>query len=234
MDFETDIIIIGASGGIGQYLVDYYRGKPCNIYGTYNDHSEGLLRGSNIHYTALDVLSRFEMNKFVKSIEAFISKPVVIYTPGITLASKVHRYDVKEWEKTIAINLTGAMEITSKFIPIMRFNKFGRLIYFSSVLTQRPVEGTVAYTVTKAALEGMVKVVAKENAKYNITANTLRLGYHSIGMIDKVPEKVISERVLPNIVMGKLGNPRNILNGVEFLIRSDFVTGSTIDILGGM
>lgn len=234
MNCKTDIVIIGASGGIGQMLVEYYRNKFCTVYGTFNTHDEYLIKGINVHYFPLDVESRFEMCYFVEVIKKFLVKPILIYTPAISIDNLVHNYKEDDWNHTLNINLTGAMILTSKFIPIMRELKFGRIIYLSSILSRIAVEGTLAYTVTKASLNAMAKVVAKENTKYNITANSLVLGYHDVGIIKKVPEKYMQEKVLPNIPAGHLGDSKNIINAIEFITRSDFVSGASIDVTGGM
>lgn len=233
MNCKTDIVIIGASGGIGQLLVGYYRDKFCTVYGTYNTHDENLIKGINVHYFPLDVESKFEMCSFIEVIKKFLVKPILIYTPAISIDNLVHNCKEADWNHTLNINLTGAMVLTSKLIPIMRELKFGRIVYLSSILSRMAVEGTLAYTVTKAALNAMAKVVAKENTKYNITANSLVLGYHDIGIIKRVPEKYMQDKVLPNIPAGHLGDSMNIINAVEFIIKSDFVSGAAIDITGG-
>ena len=80
----------------------------------------------------------------------------------------------------------------------------------------------------------MAKVIAVENAKKGITANALALGYFGIGIIKAVPETYLKEHVLPGIPQGKLGDPSNIASAVRFIIEADYLTGSTIDINGGM
>lgn len=230
---KTDIIIIGASGAIGQTLVNYYHGQNCTIYGTYNTHRDNLVKGINVHYFPLDVESKYEIGAFVDTIKKFLEKPMLIYTPAISISNLVHNYKDEDWYHTLSVNLTGAMILTSKLLPIMRELKFGRIVYLSSILSRIAVEGTIAYTATKAALNAMVRVIAKENTKNNITANSLVLGYYEIGIVREVPEKYLNEVVIPSIPAGHLGNPKNIINAIEFLRKSDFVSGASIDVTGG-
>ena len=96
------------------------------------------------------------------------------------------------------------------------------------------IPGSVAYSVTKAGLGALARVIAVENARKGITANALALGYHDVGIISSVPEKFLEEKVIPSIPVGHLGDPANIRNAVQFLIDSDYVTGATLDINGGI
>lgn len=119
-------------------------------------------------------------------------------------------------------------------LPRMREVGFGRIIMMSSVLSRTMVPGSLAYSVTKAGLGGLTRVIAAENAKKGITANSLALGYHNVGIISSVPEKMLNERVLPSIPVGHLGDPNNIVAAIEYLLKADYVTGTTLDINGGI
>ena len=90
-----------------------------------------------------------------------------------------------------------------------------------------------AYASSKSALWGMTKVIAKENASKGITVNNLNLGYFDIGMISEVPENIL-DSIIQLIPVKKLGDPKNILNAINFLIYSDYITGTSIDINGGL
>jgi NAD(P)-dependent dehydrogenase (short-subunit alcohol dehydrogenase family) len=118
-------------------------------------------------------------------------------------------------------------------LPFMREQNYGRIINFSSVLAQKGVAGTSAYAASKAALWGMSKSIAAENAGKNITINCLNLGYFNLGMIEQVPEELQNE-LKKSIPTGDFGDPENIYKAVRFLIESNYVNGSSIDINGGL
>lgn len=118
-------------------------------------------------------------------------------------------------------------------MQIMRANGFGRIVNFSSVVPQIGMPGTISYASSKSALWGFTKVVAKENAQKGVTCNCLDLGYFDIGMITEVPPDLL-DKITVSIPMKKLGDPINIYNVIDFLISSDYITGSTIDINGGL
>ena len=145
----------------------------------------------------------------------------------------MHKADSDKWEDVIDSNLIGVQRVLRQIIPLMRKRRFGRIILFSSVVPQMGVMGTSAYAASKSALWGLAKAVAKENASYGITINTLNLGYFDIGMIEDVPDNVL-EKIIEEIPMKMLGDPGNIYNAVDFLLKSDYITGSCVDINGGL
>jgi acetoacetyl-CoA reductase/3-oxoacyl-[acyl-carrier protein] reductase len=145
----------------------------------------------------------------------------LIYCIGVNYNCMIHKTESDRWEEVISSNLLGVQRVLRRIIPLMRKKKFGRIILFSSVVPQMGVMGTSAYAASKSALWGLSKAVAKENAGFGITINTLNLGYFNIGMVEDIPVK-------------KLGDPENIFNAVEFLLKSDYITGSCIDLNGGL
>jgi NAD(P)-dependent dehydrogenase (short-subunit alcohol dehydrogenase family) len=232
MSHDYDLIIIGASGGIGQHIVKKYR-KTNKIFGTYCRHaSTNLEEGPQYYY--VDLTDTVTIKEFIDCISEQVRKPVLIYSSGISPNNPVHKVTDDDLSQTIAINLTGAILVTRAILPIMRERNFGRLIYISSVLSRIAVHGTSIYAATKSGLNAFSKVVALENAKYGITANSIALGYFDVGIISAVPTDYLNNTVIPNIPQRRLGNPVNILHMIECMIKSNYLTGSTIDITGGL
>lgn len=231
MNDHNDFVIVGASGGIGQYLVESL--KKYSIVGTYCDGDvSSLIKGPEYH--RLDLTNINSISKFCADIEGKLRRPVLIYTPGISINSVVTKIMDEDWEKTIAINLTGAMCVTRELLPKMKELNYGRIIYISSVLSRKSVPGTASYSVSKSGLNALARVVAFESAKNGITANSLALGYYKVGIINTVPPGYLKKEVIPSIPQAKLGNANNIFEAIKFLVNSDYVTGATIDMNGGM
>lgn len=227
-----EMVIFGASGGIGQYLIKHFRNDH-KLFGTFFRHDPDTLETGS-EYFKVNISDREAMNSFISKIISRLTHPVLIYTPGISPNNVTHNYKDEDWDQTLSINLTGAMLACRGILPRMREVGFGRIVFMSSVLSRISVPGTIAYSATKAALGAMARVIAVENAKKGITANTLALGYHNIGIIREVPEPYLQKQVLPSIPQGKLGDPINILHGINFILQADYLTGATIDINGGI
>jgi acetoacetyl-CoA reductase/3-oxoacyl-[acyl-carrier protein] reductase len=227
-----DFIIIGASGGIGQYLSKLFL-QANRIIGTYCNHTpDGLIRGPRYYH--VDLSDNRSVSDFCSDIASGLQRPVLIYTPGLSPNCLAHKISDEEWENTIAVNLTGAMRVTRGLLPKMQELRFGRIIYVSSILSRKATPGTAAYSSAKAGICAFSRVVALENAKKGITANTLALGYFNVGIINAVPPEYLEKHVLPNIPVGRLGDPSNIAQAINFLINADYITGATIDINGGI
>jgi len=227
-----DIVIVGASGGIGQYLITSFKGEH-NLYGTYCRCDPTKLDPAAKYYP-LDVSDRKAVDAFTAELAPELQRPVLIYATGISPNNLVHKYSDTDWDRTLSVNLTGAMSVTRGLLGRMRELNFGRIIYISSVLSRISVPGTVAYSVTKSALCAMARVIAAENSKKHITANSLALGYFDIGIIRAVPEAYLRNQVLPAIPVGDLGDPANITAAIRFILGADYFTGATLDINGGM
>lgn len=227
-----DIIIVGASGGIGQYLVQAFSNKN-RVIGTYFSASPSAL-AEGAEYFKVDVTNAQEVTSFLNGIGPSLSMPVLIYTPGISPNNVTTKMVDKDWNDTIAVNLTGAMYFSRAILPWMRKLEYGRLIFITSVLGRIAVAGTLGYSVTKAGLSAMTKVIAIENASKGITSNAIALGYFEVGIIKAVPDDYLNNHVIPQIPLKRLGDPSNIVSAVNFIIDSDYLTGSIIDVNGGM
>ena len=159
---------------------------------------------------------------------------MLIYTAGISPNNAVHKTTDADWDQTLSVNLTGAMLASRGFLPRMREVGFGRIIFISSVLSRLSVPGTAAYSVSKAALCALARVISSENASRGITANAIALGYFDVGIIRAVPEEYLTQKVLPSIPQGKLGSPANITQAIQFIMDADYMTGAVLDINGGI
>jgi acetoacetyl-CoA reductase len=228
----AEIVLFGASGGIGQYLIKKLAAEYPTI-GTYHRADPSRL-DPGATYHRVDVTDAAAVQGFVEAIGSGLKKPVLIYTPGVSPNALAHRFTDADWEQTLAINLTGAMRAARAILPIMRGLQWGRIVLLSSVLARQGVPGTLAYSATKAALGAMARVISVENATKGITANALVLGYFSVGIIEAVPEPYLKEHVIPRIPQGRLGDPANIAAAVRFAIEADYLTGAALDINGGM
>ena len=222
-------IIIGASRGIGEYLFDSFESKGEYVIGTYNSTPV-----EKLNYIHLDVASRKSVENFAEIIRHDLNlcdDLNLIICSAVNYNSFVHTADFNKWEQTISINLTGNFSVVNSILPIMRKLKKVRIIFLSSVVPMLGVPGTSAYSASKAALWGLSKTIASENVTLNITSNVINLGYFDIGMIKDVPDKYL-DIIKSKIPTGKLGTPDNILNAVEFIINSDYLTGSEINLNG--
>ena len=117
----------------------------------------------------------------------------------------------------------------------MRERKFGRIIMISSVNGQKGQAGQVNYSAAKAGDIGFTKALAQEGSRAGITVNVICPGYIGTEMVRAIDEKILAERIVPQIPVGRLGEPEEIARCVVFLASEEagFITGSTISANGG-
>ena len=225
------ILIAGASGGIGKYLAEQFSEKGFEVFGTYNSHPPK----QNLKYKMdkVDVTKEPEIEEWINNVANCSDELSFIYCVGLNYNCITHKAETDKWLEVINTNLIGAQLSLKHILPLMRNKRYGRIILFSSVVPQIGVPGTSAYSSSKAGLWGLTKTVAIENATYGITINTVNLGYFDIGMIKDVPTELLN-KIINTIPMEKLGDPINILQTVEYLIATDYITGSQINLNGGL
>lgn len=226
------ILITGASKGIGRFLIERFLKDGAMVYGTYNKTvPSGEL---SKYYSSVDIQNSESVNNWVQMCVSSDDEVVLINCAADNYNALGRKADVDKWGQLIDINLVGTFRVINACLPVMYKKKWGRIINFSSVVAQKGMAGTSAYAASKAALWGMSKSLAVENAAHNITINTLNLGYMAEGMtISAVPAELHQE-ILNQIPEHKFGEVENIYNAIVFLINSPYTTGTTIDINGGL
>jgi acetoacetyl-CoA reductase len=160
---------------------------------------------------------------------------VLVNNAGITRDAMFHKMTPQQWREVVDTNLSGAFNMTHPVWNGMRERKFGRVITISSINGQKGQAGQVNYSAAKAGDIGFTKALAQEGARAGITVNVVCPGYIGTEMVRAVDEKVLNERIIPQIPVGRLGEPEEVARCVLFLASDEaaFVTGSTISVNGG-
>ena len=172
----------------------------------------------------------------VRQVEADLGPvAVLVNNAGITRDSMFHKMTPEQWREVIDTNLSGLFNMTHPLWSGMRDRKFGRVINISSINGQKGQAGQVNYSAAKSGDLGFTKALAQEGARAGITVNAICPGYIGTEMVRAIDEKVLKERILPQIPVGRLGEPEEVARCVVFLASDDagFITGSTISANGG-
>ncbi len=160
---------------------------------------------------------------------------VLVNNAGITRDGMFHRMTPQHWQEVVATNLSGLFNMTRPVWPGMRERGFGRVINISSINGQKGQVGQVNYSAAKAGDIGFTRALAQEGAAKGITVNAICPGYIGTEMVRAVPEEVLNTKILPQIPVGRLGEPEEIARCVLFLAADEasFITGSTLSANGG-
>jgi len=155
--------------------------------------------------------------------------------------------DLKEddWMSAVQLTLMSAVRLTRAVLPGMRKNKWGRIIYMTSVSAKQPINGLLLSNVLRPAVVGLMKSLSQEIAREKITVNAVCPGYYMTDRVKELfqdrakKEKKTFEKVLKasvdEIPMGRMGNPEELANLICFLAseRSNYITGSLFQADGG-
>jgi len=237
---KKNIIVTGASGGIGNSIVKKLYESGANILasGTKIEKLQKLKSNfSEIKILKFDISESEKIEKFIDdaSNELGGSLDCLINNAGITQDNLAIRMNLDEWKNVININLTSTF-LCSKFaIKKMLKNKSGKIVNITSVVGHTGNLGQSNYTASKAGIVAMSKSLAIEYAKKNININCISPGFIQTAMTDKIDEK-FKEVIISKIPSARLGQPEDIANAVLFLAsnQSDYINGETLHVNGGM
>ena len=160
---------------------------------------------------------------------------VLVNNAGITRDASFRKMTLDDWNSVMHTNLDSVFHMGKAVIEDMLTLGWGRIINISSVNGQRGAFGQANYAASKAGMHGFTKSLALEFAKKGITVNTVSPGYLRTSMVTKMPPEVLAQRILPEIPLGRLGEPAEIAELVGFLAseRATFITGANLSINGG-
>jgi len=221
------ILITGASGGIGKELIKHFSLHDI-VYGTYYSRKPDVCVDN---CSKVDISDYSQVINWVSSLK--LKNVTLINCAGINYNSFAHRSDIDKWKEVIDVNLIGTFNVIRSVLPIMRDQKYGRIINISSVLADKGMIGTSAYSASKSALKGLIKAISLENALCNITINNIELGYSKFGMIEQIPYRKMSA-IIDTIPSKKLCSIVDIVNTIEYLMNTTYINGTSIKLNGGL
>lgn len=232
-------LVTGGTRGIGAAISVALKQAGYKVAATYagNDEAANAFKAeTGITVYKWDVSSYDACAAGIAKVEADLGPiEVLVNNAGITRDAMFHKMTPQQWSEVVNTNLTGLFNMTHPVWTGMRDRSFGRVINISSINGQKGQMGQVNYSAAKAGDLGFTKALAQEGAAKGITVNAICPGYIGTEMVRAVPEKVLNERIIPQIPVGRLGEPEEIARCVLFLASDEagFITGSTISANGG-
>ena len=237
---NKNIIITGASGGIGNSIVEKFNENNANILATGTNIKkleELKSKFKNIKILPFDILQHDKIEDFINEATEKLggSLDVIVNNAGITKDNLTIRMSLEEWTKVIDINLTSTFLLSKYALKKMLKNKSGKIINITSVVGHTGNVGQANYSASKAGIVAMSKSLAIEYAKKNININCISPGFISTNMTDQIDEKY-KELIIAKIPANRLGMPEDVANAVVFLTSSlsNYINGETLHVNGGM
>ena len=233
------IIVTGASGGIGNSIVEKLNDCGADILasGTREEKLEELKnKFKNVKILKFDISQNEKIEEFIENASKELGGlDCIVNNAGITQDNLAIRMNLEEWKKVVDLNLTSTFLMSKFAVKKMLKNKKGKIINITSVVGHTGNLGQANYTASKAGVIAMSKSLAIEYAKKNINVNCISPGFIKTAMTDKIDEK-FKEAIISKIPSARLGEPQDIANAVIFLAssQSDYINGETLHVNGGM
>ena len=236
---NKNILITGASGGIGNELVKKFISLGGNVLGS-GTKSEKLdkikKQYPDIKVKKFDISDHSRIEEFMDDVSLELGGiDILINNAGTNVDNLSLRMKDEEWKKVIDVNLTSTFLLSKYAIKKMLKSKFGRIVNITSVVGHTGNLGQSNYSASKAGIIGMSKSLAIEYAKKNITVNCISPGFIVSDMTLNIAEK-FKLLLTSRIPMGKLGTGEDVSNSAAFLSsdQAAYITGETIHVNGGM
>jgi acetoacetyl-CoA reductase len=232
-------LVTGGTRGIGAAIAKALQAAGYRVAANYGGNDEAAAKfktATGIPVFKWDVSSHESCADGVKKVEAELGPvDVLVNNAGITRDGMFHKMKPEQWSAVINTNLNSLFNMCRPVIEGMRDRNFGRIINISSINGQKGQMGQSNYSAAKAGEIGFTRALAQENARKGVTVNAICPGYVATEMVLAVPKDVLEKSILPQIPVGRLGQPEEIARCVVFLASDEagFITGSTLSANGG-
>jgi 3-oxoacyl-[acyl-carrier protein] reductase len=227
------IVITGARKGIGRFLAEYYLGQGCRVAGCSRQPSD--LRADNYLHGCVDVRDEPAVCAFMADVRSrWGGVGALINNAGVAAMNHTLLMPLKTAKQVLEINVLGTFLLCREAAKLLRSTPHARIVNFSTVAVPLNVAGEAVYAASKAAVETLTRVLARELAPLEITCNAVGPTPIQTDLLRGVSRQKI-DRLIAAQAIPRMGQPQDVANVVDFFLRpeSDFVTGQVI-YLGGV
>ena len=237
-------LVTGGMGGLGTALCRRLHDDGFKVAATYspgNTTSEAWVaaqreEGYSFAGYKADVADYADCEWMMQKLLSEMGRiDVLVNNAGITRDTSLRKMKPQDWQDVMRADLDSVFNVTKQVIEPMLAQGWGRIVNISSVNGQQGAFGQTNYSAAKAGMHGFTKALALEMARHGITVNTVSPGYLRTKMVEKVPQEIMQGKILPQIPLGRLGEPDEVAALVAYLASdvAGFVTGANISINGG-
>jgi 3-oxoacyl-[acyl-carrier protein] reductase len=241
-------IVTGGSRGIGKAIVEILCERGYRALFTYMAREEDAVAveksvrsaGGEAKRLRADASDPSSAKAVVEAaLDAFGQVDVLVNNAGTHLPYvSVADTSVEEWNRVLAVNLSGPFHMIQAVLPPMRSRKQGCIVNLSSNVTNRMPAQNCVYTVSKVGLEAMTRILSKEEGRNGIRVNAIGPGPIRTDMLEETMVKIGAERAdafIKSVPLGRKGEPREIAEAVAFLVSgaASYLTGQVIFVNGG-
>lgn len=235
-------LVTGGAGGIGSEVVRTFVAAGATVIATDVVEENRFEGEERVHYVRYDVTSAEETETLVSRILADHGRiDVLVLCAGAISNLKLDAATDEEWERIWRINVMGVVNPVRRIYPVMAEQGYGKVVALGSIAAKiGGVASGPAYVSAKSAVHGLMKWVAKSGAAHGVYANIIAPGPVETPMwqkcTDGAPPPASGPTANSSVPLGRYGQPADIAQGILFLCspQSNWITGTTLDVNGGM
>jgi 3-oxoacyl-[acyl-carrier protein] reductase len=227
------IVITGTRKGIGKEMAEHYLAEGWQVVGC--SRGEGSIEHAHYQHFALDVSDEDAVIAMARNIKASHGKvEALLNNAGIASMNHALLTSASTVNRILQTNVVGTFLFCREMAKLMRRTENGRIINFTTVALPLNLEGEAIYAASKAAVESLTRILARELAELKITVNAIGPTPIETDLIRGVPQEKI-DALLARQALNRMGGVRDVINAVDFYLReeSDFITGQVL-YLGGI
>ncbi|MHA6911035.1 acetoacetyl-CoA reductase [Ralstonia pseudosolanacearum] len=237
-------LITGGMGGIGEAISIRLFDAGYTVVVTHSPGNDGAMdwlarmAAGGRHFTAYvaDVADYASCQDCIGRIRMETGPiDILVNNAGITRDSSFKKLDKVNWDAVLRTDLDSVFNMTKQVCSDMVERGWGRIVNIASIIGSKGGFGQVNYAAAKAGMHGFTKALALEVAGRGVTVNTVSPGFIATKMVTAVPKEILESKIIPQIPIGRLGQPEEVAALVQYLCSREaaFVTGANIAINGG-
>ena len=230
---KSVMLITGTRKGIGKYLAEYYTNKEYQIIGC--SRGDVNFELDNYEHFCLDVCDETDVKKMFRQIRKIYGRlDVLINNAGVASMNNSLLTPISTARKILDTNVIGSFIFCRESTKLMKNNKFGRIINFTTFAVPFKLEGEAIYAASKAGVITLTEILAREYADFGITVNAVAPPAIQTDLVRGVPNEKM-HKLLQRQAIHRYGNPKEVCNVIDFFIKSEseMVTGQIV-YLGGV
>ena len=214
------VLLTGGRGGIGRSIKDELVSKGCSVIAPNSDE--------------LDLSSQTHVLNWIEA-HSDLEFDGLVLSAGTNTPRNFDEVEISEYIQILETNVNSNRLLIKAVLPAMQKNRYGRIVAISSSYSTITRSGRSSYSVSKAALEALIRSVSLENAQNNVLANSIIPGFIETPLTLKNNDKFQIEKILERIPMGHMGKPSDVAKLAWFLMseQNTYITGQSIRVDGG-